>query len=158
MAVIPDIVLRALAALLAVVAGVGFAFMFGDAISDVWAATDGQPPRQTESYLYVATTVAALVGGIVAVGFGVPGPANGDGGGRNALLATNVTGVGSLVLAGLGPAAVIGSLYAIVYILWGLAALVTWMMMPDQTSDLVKNLATTFLGLALPIVSGFFRR
>ena len=50
-----------------------------------------------------------------------------------------------------------GSVYAMVYFIWGIAAVVTWIFFTAVTPDLVKNLATTFLGLALPIVTAFMR-
>jgi len=40
---------------------------------------------------------------------------------------------------------------------WGIAALVTWIFRTAVTPDIVKNLATTFLGLAVPIVATFMR-
>jgi hypothetical protein len=44
-----------------------------------------------------------------------------------------------------------------VYIVLGIAAAVTWVFNPNETSALVKNLAVTFVGMAIPIVGGFFR-
>ena len=41
------------------------------AIVQVWQADPNKPPQYSEPYLYVATGLAALVGGIFAVAFGV---------------------------------------------------------------------------------------
>jgi hypothetical protein len=47
--------------------------------------------------------------------------------------------------------------YAGVYVLAGIAAVVTWITHGTETSSLVKNLAVTFLGLAIPQVSAAAR-
>jgi hypothetical protein len=72
---IPNAVVRWIVALLALAAVLGFAVIFGIAISKVISAKDGMPPKADEAaFVYVATGLATLVGGIVAVGFGVPMP------------------------------------------------------------------------------------
>jgi hypothetical protein len=152
--IIPSVIVRVLVALLAVGAIVAFAIMFGVGIADVWDAADGVPPTQSDAFLYVATAIAALVGGIVAVGFGVELPDNNANANR---LTVSTTGLGTLAIPANAPRAVIGSIYAIVYLILGAAALITWVTQPEETSALVKNLGTTFLGLAVPIVAAFFR-
>lgn len=155
---IPVPVVRILAAFLAVAGVVAFAIMFAAGIADVLGAPDGQPPTQTDSFLYVATAVASLVGGVVAVGFGVKVEVPGIlGGGANPRLLSATRGLGNLAVPGLNAQAVIGSIYAVVYVVVGIAGLAAWVTSPAECSALVKNLATTFLGLAGPIVAGFFR-
>jgi hypothetical protein len=81
--------------------------------------------------------LGVLVGGIVAVAFGQPAPA-----------AFGLAEPRSLLL----------SIYAFVYVLVGLAAIVTWVaLQPQCTPLIVRNLATTFLGLLLPVVANFLR-
>jgi Ca2+/Na+ antiporter len=73
------------------------------------------------------------------------------------LLSINLQGLSKLAFPSVDAGAVIGSIYALAYVIIGAAAIVTWIAMPDETSALVKNLATTFLGLLVPIVAGYFR-
>jgi hypothetical protein len=127
-----------------------FTVLFAMAILQVWQAPSGKPPEYGEPYLYVATGLAALVGGIFAVAFGVKKASGGLGG-------PNFTTLGSLPNVPEAAAAILGGVYALAYVAVGVAALATWVLRPDETSDLLKNLATTFLGLALPIVSAFFQ-
>ncbi len=51
---------------------------------------------------------------------------------------------------------VLGAVYVIVYVALGLASIATLLAHPHELSDLVKNLATTLLGLALPIAGASF--
>jgi hypothetical protein len=127
-----------------------FAVLFTMAIVQVWQATPGKPPQYSDPYLYVATGLAALVGGIFAVAFGVKKTSGGPS-------TTNFTTLGSLPSGPVSAAAILGGIYALVYVAVGVAALATWVLKPDEVSDLVKNLGTTFLGLALPIVAAFFQ-
>ena len=133
---------------------VGFALLFGAAIVAVWGAGSGKPPQYSEPYLYVATGLAALVGGIFAVAFGL----------KKQMGATSRSGFsGNFSSLGAVPnvppevASVLGGVYAVVYVAVGIAAVATWVIHPNEISDLVKNLGTTFLGLALPIIAAFFQ-
>ena len=75
----------------------------------------------------------------------------------------NVTSLGRTLLTTLGsvkwPKAgeVIGARYAIIYVVFGLAAVVLWAAKPNESPAALKGLAGTFLGLALPIVRGGFQ-
>ena len=156
---IPAAVVRVLVAVLALVAIVAFALIFFDGISDVLDASPADPPVPGEGLLYVSTAIASLVGGIVAVGFGVPLPANGpDALTNRGLLAGSIRGLGSITWPTLADVRQwIGAIYAIVYIIFGIAATVVWIAKADETSSLVKNLAMTFVGLVVPIVAAFAR-
>jgi hypothetical protein len=165
-----------------------FAILFASAMYQVWAAPTGKPPQYNDPYLYVATGLAALVGGIFAVAFGArtasgagattpvpavapapaaapaapPAPAAPDGGSAGparmpALVGSNLSSLGSVPALSDDMQAILGGVYALVYVIVGIAALTTWVFHPNEISDLVKNLGTTFLGLALPIVTAFFR-
>jgi hypothetical protein len=160
---------------------VGFASMFGVGIYQTWTAAADHPPVFNEPFLYVATTIAALIGGIVAVGFGqkppVPGPPQGPsietsrstlmrsqhgqiGLDPRILASLSITSLARLLLtAAANPKLwqkILASLYALIYFFWGLASVLTWVVHPSEAPDLVKNLATTFLGLAIPVAAGFF--
>ena len=68
--VVPPSVIEVLAAALAIVAILGFAVMFVIDIYRIWSAPAGQTPVDNQAFLYVATALAALIGGFVAVSFG----------------------------------------------------------------------------------------
>jgi hypothetical protein len=52
---------------------------------------------------------------------------------------------------------VLGLIYAIVYVLLAIAAIVTWVIYVAKTPDLVKNLATVSMGMFVTIITAFFR-
>jgi hypothetical protein len=150
---VPPIIVRGLTILLALGGIVAFAWMFGWGIYKVWFRNSA---ADSEGFVDVATAVAALVGGIVAVGFSQPSmkPATG----RLRRLRSGFRGLGAFAAqVNWDWEAVLGGLYAIIYVLLGILAVVTWVAGPaDPTPPLIKNLATTFLGLALPIITAFF--
>jgi hypothetical protein len=150
---IPSGVVSFLQTLITTAGILAFAGMFGRGIYKVW--TKSTKP-DSDAFVYVATALAALVGGIVAVGFGQKPPPSGV----NFAAQTSLVALGALVspLTALNWAEILGAAYATVYVLFGLAAIVTWTMGPNSvpTPPLVKNLATTFLGMAIPIISAFF--
>lgn len=121
-----------------------------------------------DQLLYIANVLTGLVGGIVAFGFGMSPKPTGSLG--DTVLKRSAKGLGELMVktAAQGPVGaagggggskarqVLGFVYALIYILVGLAAIVIWMI-DDQAADLVKNLSTVFLGMAVPIVAAFFK-
>jgi hypothetical protein len=117
----------------------GYGLMCGYAIVQVLRTSSPPPPPTSEGLLNVLTSVASLVGGIVAVAFGI-------------------TSQSVELLAHGSPQEKLMGIYALVYVLAGVCATVTWVTKSAVTSTVVKNLATTFLGLALPIVTAFFAR
>src|SRR5258707_284146 len=117
---IPSKVIQILKAAIALVAIVAFAWMFGYGMYKIWkniASSDSEP------YLYVATSLATLVGGIVAVGFGQPPPKP-----SGSLTKDSFAGLGKLAAAqqDLNWAAILGGTYAVVYVVLGIAAIATW--------------------------------
>jgi hypothetical protein len=131
---------EALKILTIVLAGVTVLFcsaMFAFALVKTWRSK-AKPPDFGDAFLYVATALASLIGGIVAVAFGQAPPRP------------------SLLLGSLDWLAIMATVYAIAYLSLGIASLVTWVLKADVTPAVVKNLATTFLGLLLPIVGSFF--
>lgn len=160
---IPQPVVRALVAFLALLAIVAFALVFYVGLKDVVNAPNNAPPTPSDPLVYFATALASLVGGIIAVGFGVPLPS--DGGlvkppqPTPSRVEMSLTGLTSITwpVAKPAPRQVIGAAYAIIYVATGAAACVVWALNPSETSSLVKNLAMTFVGLVIPIVAGFAR-
>jgi hypothetical protein len=123
---------------LVAVAIFAFAAIFVGAMYDTWIMAHCPPRNETATpFTYVGTTLAALVGGIVAVAFGQPPPK-------------------VFHLTTVDPRNVMITIYSIIYVVVGLAAVATWMYWPDCTALIIKNLATTFVGLAVPIVANYF--
>lgn len=148
---VPSGVVAALRILVTIAGLVAFVAMFGWGMYKVW--TKNTKP-DTDAFVYVATALAALVGAIVAVGFGQKPPDHVSG-----PLSSNALALGAFLISPRWDwAAVLGGAYATVYVLFGIAAIVTWVAGPaTPTPPLVKNLATTFLGMALPIIAAFFK-
>lgn len=175
---VPKAVRNVGAFLVAFAALVGFVYMFGTGIVDTFTApTDAPPKVYDEAFLYVATVLAGLVGGLVAVGFGQKYALgefkkdDGTEGTKIKVASTNdvteatasvtmlkFVSLGNLVMPSISinARAILASIYTLVYILCGVGAVFIWATRAAQTPDLVKNLATTFLGLALPIVIAWF--
>lgn len=131
---LPPAALTALTVFVAFVLIAFFAGSFGLGIAQTWRAQPGNPPNYSDAFVYVATALASLVGGIVAVAFNAT-----EG------LSKAVDWVTVLTIV-----------YSVTYVLFGVAALLTWMFKARETPILLKNLATTFLGLAITIVATFF--
>lgn len=140
----------------------GFLWLFGRAI--YLTMTHAEAPVFGDTYGHVANILSGLVGGIVAVGFGQsPPPAPAE---DLNILSRNAVGLGSFITAGSPPGEavapssrareVIGLIYATVYVVLGLGAIVVWVA-DDKPPELVKNLATVSAGLFLPIITAFFK-
>jgi hypothetical protein len=150
-----------LVSVLVILAIIGFAAICCIAFYQTLA--QNAAPKFSEPFVYVANILAGLVGGIVAVGFGVTPPT-----GVKGLLSRNMVALGSFIvenqppargsaLASAGaPRELIGAIYALVYILAGVIAIGIWLY-DDKTPDLVKNLATVSIGMFVAIITAFFR-
>jgi len=186
--------------IIAIAAIGGFAFLYGKAIYDLWRhkREAGSPPT---SYVYVATILAGLIGGVAAMMFNeeLPRITATDKGGT----ASSASGA---VSPGISPAAptdanairiasersrtihpvatrrafglraggtalvrsisvfsqenvlaAMSAVYMLVYLVVGLAAIVTWVKFGDSnTSDLVKNMALVSIGLFAAILRTLF--
>jgi hypothetical protein len=126
---------------------VGFAFMVGRA---VWQTVDQtETPKISEEYTYVATGLAGLVGGVVAVGLGQAKPGTDDPNATRSLM-------GSGLVSGQARdwALVI---YTGVFIILGIACVVVWVQ-DAHPADLVKSEASVALGLLIPTAAAYFRQ
>lgn len=138
------------AAILAIVA---FAFLYGWAMVATWTAT--ATPKFNDAFSYFASLLAGLIGGIVAAGFNQRLPTQMPAGQS---LPPRVTAVGALVIPRHthNSQQVLGSIYAVVYFLFGVAAAVTWIVRYGVTPDLVRGLAGIATGLLIAVVRAFF--
>jgi hypothetical protein len=157
---LPEASARVLTAIVVLLVLIGFAVLFGIAITQVWLSNS--MPTYNPGFLYVATGAATLVGGVMAVAFNVRPPGSssvrapdgqpGPGGPAPLSVVLRVVHAVADQMPG-----ILATIYVAMYLAVGVAAIVTWVGRPDVTSDLVKNLATTFIGLVLPITGSFFR-
>ena len=151
-------VFRTILAFATIVAFVG---IFGLGVFQTWVAPSGQPPPYSQAFLYVATLLAALVGGTVLVGLGEsPKPQPPIQMGKPNLrqrLATLLHGLFGFLRGYENWQLILQVVFAGAYVLMGLLAVGTWMFRTEETADLLKNLATSFMGLAVSIVPGLFR-
>ncbi len=108
------------------------AVFFQEALS-IWRK---QKPPENEARTYVWTAISVLVGSVTAFALGVKFPDHN-------------------ILASVSPDDRWRAIYALVYTVLGLIAVVTWAVRTDYASTLMKNLATTFLGIAIPVVSSW---
>lgn len=177
-------------AIIAIVAIGGFAFLYAIAIYKVWCHGTEKPSHHT-SYVYVATILAGLVGGVAAMVFNEELPRESvPAVGVPVALTPRTTGPGDssvptptptihrpLTVRELGPRAggtafvrsisvfskesllaAMSAVYMLVYLLVGIAGIVTWVWFGDAyTSDLVKNVALISIGLFAAILRTFFR-
>lgn len=111
---------------------------------EVWVAD--APPAPSEAFNFVQTGIAGLVGGIVATAFGVSAPRQ------------KVATLSNVSTAGASERQWIGGAYVVVYFLVGVAAVGTWVVNSDVTSVVVKNLASSFVGMVIPVVAGYFSK
>lgn len=142
-------------ALLSVLALLGFVVLYAVAIWNSWHSK----PGPDQNFVFLATSLAGLVGGFVASMFGqaLPDAPNGP----LTFIKSYAAHVGRLVTAqrkGLtsktGGPMLIGLAYIIAYFAVGTAAIVTWLFIPDL-SDLIKNLALIVMGLMVAIAGTY---
>jgi hypothetical protein len=142
-------VLLYLRALLAVLALLGFIFLFGRAIIEAFSAAS--TPNYSDAYVYTATVLAGLVGGVAATGLSQQLPDREQG---------FWNGLGKM-LAPLQPENLqknLAVVYTVIYILTGVAALIAWVAAKPEApvNEMLKNLALIFLGLAIATAQSFF--
>lgn len=148
-------ILALISAILSVLALLGFGVLYAVAMWRSWHSK----PGLEQNFVFLATSLAGLVGGFVASMFGqaLPDAPNGP----IAFIKSCAAHVGRLVttqrkeLASKTSGTVlIGLAYVIAYFTVGIAAIVTWLFIPNL-SDLVKNLALIVMGLVVAIAGTY---
>ena len=112
--------------------------------------------HMNHAVIYITNLLTALVGGIVAAAFGIS--QSGDEAGlskSNKLHAlgtlTNTPPPGSIKNR-----SKYGFFYALAYILIGITAGVIWIILESEATQGIATMATSFLGMMVPIVASFF--
>ena len=137
-------------AFIALAALLGFVYLYGRAMIET--IIQGSTPAYNEAYTYVATILAGLVGGVAALGLG---QSSARGVTRRMLLPSF-----GRTLAPFQPENVqniLGIVYTVIYIVFGLAALIIWISAGDSAvHEMIRNLALIFFGLAVATAQAFF--
>ncbi|MCX6261775.1 MAG: hypothetical protein NTY95_13275 [Bacteroidia bacterium] len=127
-----------------------------------------------DNYTVLANILTGLIGGVVALGFGISPPRSEKV--KESLVKRNMIGLGGLVTVSnlftgsnksksrvdikennnLQAKEILGFIYALSYIIISCAAVVIWAS-DDTPHEIVKNLATIFIGMIPPIVVGYFK-
>ncbi len=138
-------------ALLSLAGLLGFMYLYGRAMVEVVRAA-GTAPVYSDAFLYVATALAGLVGGVAAASLG-------QGYGARFSLRRRLTTLGRWLAPfqtedlqnGLAVA------YTVIYILYGFAAIIVWVSASEITTgvELVRDLALIFIGLLLATAQSF---
>lgn len=132
-------------------AAITFAAVFGLLIA---SSVQGEIPKWVEGDFptSMATALAGFVGGVVAIGLGQtpPGTGSAEDTARGIAKVTGLAGTSE------GRKELLAYLYLFIYLLLGVAAIIVAVARPDTTADAVKNLASIFLGLVIPIARGYF--
>jgi len=123
------------------------------------------PEGLNPALVHITNALTGMVGGIVAVAFGTKGPQSPRTSG-DSIHYHNLQNLGNLVYSPVkgssdGTATIqarFGFFYALAYILVGLAAMVIWIVLGDNTLGTVTHMATTFLGMMVPIVATYFKK
>jgi hypothetical protein len=100
----------------------------------------------------LATTLGGLVGGVVAIGLGQAAPEART----PEEAARGIANVAGLVTESEGRKTLVSYAYLFVYLVLGVGAIIASVGAPDQTPDAVKNLASIFIGLIIPIARSYF--
>jgi hypothetical protein len=177
----PPKIIRMMIGGIVLAAVAGFAVLYWIEIVRVcgWDSSKAFVSRP-EPYIYIATALAGLVGGVAAMVFNEKLPEDPNGGSST----TRTMGSGKRVepvssLSGFSKAkvalqaiaqplqpkkgplpdafVVISSIYVIVYFVTGVAAIATWVGRSNIDSSLVKNLALISFGLFIAIARSFFK-
>jgi hypothetical protein len=150
---LPPEVIRGFGAVLAVVALLLYTVVTAVGIWFSWKT--GDPSWITsEGTIFWATGLASLVGGVVAVGFGVAPPPDSDAHDPRPLRGL------TMIVSGLpqwSSKIWIAIAYAGVYLVLGILAGVTWATQQGETIDAVRGLASASAGLFFAVVRAWFQ-
>lgn len=134
-----------LVAVLAIAALIGFIASFVVEMIQIWRGA-GSSNKNLD---YLASGLAGLVGGIVAIGLGQK-PLH-EQAKRSA-----ITGLSGILNPSAPSRTGLAVLYAIAYFLVGFAAIVTWISRSAESTAAINSFAVSFLGLVTAVVTAFF--
>jgi hypothetical protein len=139
-------------AALSLAALLGFIYIYGRAMIEM-ISTPTQPVF-SDAFIYVGTALAGLVGGVAATGLG-----QGAMGARQNRAKSVLAGLGTWLAPNQAEnfQQTLALIYTIVYIVFGVAALLLWISAKPEEPVLpmIRDLGLIFLGLALATVQAF---
>lgn len=149
-------------ALIAALAGLVWVVLVAFGIVFSWVSGDDPHFISSDGLVFILPGLTALVGGVVAVAFGVPAPKAKSEDGQPSSSAQvqsilSATTKGSKRALKEGSSELLGQLYIAAYLILGFIAMVTWMIMGGDTIDYVRTLASAWVGLILPIATSNFQ-
>lgn len=106
--------------------------------------------------VYVLSSLTGLVGGFIAVSFGVDYKPTKEGQNHRTL---KLMKLGSFSIDDSQPKKqeLLGFIFALSYILIGIISVVLWVYLNNKDINSISKMATTFLGMSIPIVTNFLR-
>lgn len=125
------------------------------------------------AFKYVLTFITGLVGGIVALGFGVKLPDNTPTNNPPAIASVHAPSnfeskfqqFNHLLQPGqneniqaIPTKPTLAYFYSLVYILLGMISVVLWVIWSERTSTSISQMASAFLGMASAILLGYFQK
>lgn len=122
---------------------------------------DGKLPenymaQMNVAVVYITSLLTALVGGIVAAAFGISQSADQKLPSKGNKLQALGALTHSAPLGNEKNRSKYGFFYALAYILMGVTAVVLWIILEADATQGIANMATSFLGMMVPIVASFF--
>lgn len=140
-----------LRAFLALAALLGFMYLYGRAIIEAFTLR-ANPPVYNNAYVYVATSLAGLVGGVAATSLGQALP------GRGLMRRFSFLGKVVAPFQAENLQNTLGIGYTLVYTIFGIAAIAAWVTSPEPSKlvEMVTNLGLIFIGLVLATAQNFF--
>ncbi|HIP36365.1 MAG TPA: hypothetical protein EYG85_05890 [Crocinitomix sp.] len=113
---------------------------------------------KNEALFTVLQGLTAFIGGFVAFAFGVSEkPKDNEDKTEVKKINLKITSLGSFTTRSSDEdkQGVYGSIFILLYLLFGIASIVIWVVLNDKTLESVKDMATTFFAILIPIVSAY---
>ncbi len=115
---------------------------------------NNKPDIDNNALVYVLSSLTGLVGGFVAASFGVEYNSSDK---KENEKARKLMKIGSYATSDSDKQELIGFIFALSYILIGLTSVVIWVVLNDKAISSISKMATTFLGMSIPIVANFLK-
>ncbi|MEA2308817.1 MAG: hypothetical protein QOG86_1576 [Thermoleophilaceae bacterium] len=156
---------RAVSAVVALVLLLGWVVLVAIGVIYSWKSGDDPSWITGDGLKLFLPGLTALVGGVIAVAFGVKPPPAGGGGAADRT-AKNIGALANVLAAkpltdpeppSDATQSAVAKAYVVAYLLAGFAAAVTWVVNGDDALEFVKTLASAWGGLVIAIAGAFLR-
>ena len=143
-------------ALVGFIASSLFMFFQSFAILEDGKLPENYMAQMNIAVIYLTNGLTALVGGIVAAAFGISQSANQKLPSKGNKLQALGALTHSAPLGTVKDKSKYGFFYALAYIIMGITAVVLWIILEGDATQGITTMATSFLGMMIPIVASFF--